>query len=344
MKKILFFSVLLLASLAARSQQRNADPLLNILMDPPALQTGTNGLLRLDVINAGSDGILANTLEIVVGMSTNGEILGLAPGSSSAWTIDALSTGSNNAITLHNTGLGLGPDELQVILLTVRGNIVSGASVITGGIAYIPVNNPALGGAPNTFQGNLLSSNDNSTTSLIVTAGPPLPIDLKSFSGTMANCQASLSWVANASKPYENFTLERSNDGRSFEALQSFPASSTNPTYAYSVKQQESRSFYRVKMVDRGGNATYSNTLSLTADCMQADAGLSPNPTRSSIRLSGLSSGGAVRVYNQFGAIVIENPGSAASGTVDLSALPAGIYRVSWETEAGVVTRSVTKL
>ncbi len=342
MKKIAFFSAMLLASLAARSQ-RFADPQINILMEPPALQVGTNGLLKLDIANAGSDTIVKNSLEVTVGMSTNGEILGLAPGSHPAWTISNLTTGTNNTIKLQNTVNGLGADSLQVIILSVRGNTVGSASTITGGLIYIPANNPDLGGAPNAVQGNNLTGNDNSTTSLIVTAGPPLPIDLSSFTASMVNCQANLNWVVNTAKPYASFTLEQSVDGRNYEAVQTF-AAGADPAYSHSVKQGTARSFYRLKLTDRAGNVSYSQTLALNADCMQAEISLSPNPTRGSVRISGLVKEGSVRVYNQAGAIVIQNPRSADPAVIDLSNLPAGLYRVSWESEAGVVTRSVTRL
>jgi hypothetical protein len=340
MKKIFLCAATFLTSLAARSQ--NADPMINILADPGAVKVATNGLVRTEVINAGSDPIIANSLEVTIGMAANGEITGLAPGSSASWTITSMSSGSGNTVKLQNTGGGIAADALQEIVLVARGNTVSGASTITSNIVYIAAQNPVLGGAPNAIQGNASPANDNSTTSLAVTAGTPLPVGLTTFSGSMANCEASLGWAVNASMPYERFGLEQSTDGQRFGTVTELKAESGKERYSYTLRQQTARSFYRLKMTDRSGNASYSNTLSLTADCMQSAAGLSPNPTRSSVRLTGLVDGGSVRVYNQFGAVVMQKLN--ASDQVDLSALPAGLYRISWDSEAGVVTRSVTKL
>lgn len=341
MKSTIALLTLLFASTAAFAQ--NADPSINILMSPAVVQVTYTGQLRVDATNTAGDGIVTNSLEITISAGSNSEITGLAAGSSGNWSVFSIGAGTANTVKLRNTGGGLAAYSSDPIILTVLAKNVSTASTITGNIVYIAATNPIFNG-PNASQGNTQTGNDNSTTSLTVSAGNPLPIDLTSFTGSMSNCQASLRWEVNAAKTYQSFVLEQSSDGHSFATVKSVDASGSQSSYSYSSKQDVARGFYRLKLVDRSGGMSYSNIVALTADCMQSDAGLSPNPTRGSIRLSGLVAGGNVRVYNQFGAIVVQNPRSADPAIVDLSALPAGLYRVSWETETGVVTRSVTRL
>ncbi len=338
-KSIIALLPALFSAVAALAQ--NADPSINILMDPAIVQVNHDGMLRVDATNTAGDPIVMSSLEITVSAGNNSEITGLAAGSSSSWTITAQGTGSGNTVKLQNTGGGLGGYSTDNILLTVMANTVGPASTITGNIVYIAAVN-SITGQPNATQGNTQTGNDNSTTSLTVSQGNPLPIDLSSFTGVMNNCLASLSWVVNATKSYASFTLEQSTDGRSFDPAAVIDAVAGKQAYSYGLQQQAARSFYRLKLTDRSGGASYSSTLSLAADCMHGEPDLSPNPTRGSIRLSGLISGGGVRVYDQLGVVVLQR--SNAPDLIDLSALPTGVYRVSWDTETGVVTHSVTRL
>ena len=83
----------------------------------------------------------------------------------------SLTTGSGNTIKLTNTAGNFVPFDIGGIVLTVKGNIVSGANLILGNIAYIATTNSLL--CPtclNSSQGNLSTGNDNSQTSVTVNA------------------------------------------------------------------------------------------------------------------------------------------------------------------------------
>lgn len=340
MKAIIISLALMALSVVSFAQ---ADPSINILTIPDTIRLNQVGIIDVDATNTAGSSIVPNSLEITISVGINAEITGLATGSSTNWTVFSRTTGPANTIKLQNTGGSLAAYTTDDIFLSVTALATSNATTITGNMVYIPVTNPIIG-QPNSAQGNVSTSNDNSTTSLAVIPAAPLPIDLSSFTGSISNCEANLNWAVNPGKSYTSFTVEQSVDGKSYSAVSTIPATESRTTYTFTGKQSIARGFYRLKITDRSGNASYSNTVSLTADCMQSDAGLSPNPTRGSVRLTGLISGGRVRVYNQLGAVVITVPDSADPALVDLGNLPNGLYRVSWDTEAGVVTRSVTKL
>ena len=153
---------------------QNADPGIGILMTPASLTIGTTGILSANVGNYGNSTIVANSLRVTISVGTDAEIIGIAPGSDSRWTMMSMTTGSGNTIRLKNTAGGFSSFDVGDILLTIRANVISGPDLILGNIVYITAANPLLCGVCpptplNVSQGNASTSNDNSQTSLAVT-------------------------------------------------------------------------------------------------------------------------------------------------------------------------------
>ncbi len=172
-KLLVVFTIIMFSSRSY--SQRNADPGIGILMVPATVTQGGTGTLSAGVGNYGNSTIVANSLRVTISVGTDAEIIGIASGSDSRWTLLSLTSGSGNTIRLKNTDGGFGAFDVGYILLTVRGNVVSGPDLIFGNIVYIAANNPLLCGiCPpiplNASQGNASTSNDNSQTSLAVTA------------------------------------------------------------------------------------------------------------------------------------------------------------------------------
>ncbi|MGV1013090.1 MAG: hypothetical protein ACOYBS_11655, partial [Flavobacterium sp.] len=154
---------------------QNADPGIGILMTPASLTQGDTGILSATVGNYGNRTIVANSLRVTLSVGSDAEILGIATGSDSRWTLLSMTTGSGNTIRLINSVGGFSSFDVGDILLTIKGKVVSGPDLILGNIVYITAANPLLcGSCPpiplNASQGNASTSNDNSQTSLAVTA------------------------------------------------------------------------------------------------------------------------------------------------------------------------------
>lgn len=149
---------------------QSADPGISIIMSPPAISLHAIGTLSAIVGNYGNDSILVNTLSIVITVNSNVEILGLDAGANndSRWSIASLTTGAGNTVTLHNTGGDFAAFDVGELFLEIKGMAISSALLIVGNIAYQPGNNPALGGAPNSSQGDASVTNDEAQTSVIV--------------------------------------------------------------------------------------------------------------------------------------------------------------------------------
>ncbi len=170
-KSVALFVLLLIAP---NVFSQNSDPGIGILMSPASLTLGTTGVLSANVGNYGNSTIVANSLRVTISVGTDAEIIGIAPGSDSRWTLLSMTTGSGNTIRLKNTAGGFSSFDVGNILLTIRGNVISGPDLILGNIVYITAANPLLCGVfpptpLNVSQGNASTTNDNSQTSLAVT-------------------------------------------------------------------------------------------------------------------------------------------------------------------------------
>ena len=187
---VLLFTLFMLMSKG--HSQNITDPGIAISMNPSSVVLGSTGILSANVGNYGNNTIVANSLRVTISVGLNAEILGIAPGSDSRWTQLNLTTGSGNTILLTNSAGGFNSSDVGYILLSVKGNVVSGPDLIPSNIVYISAANPLLCGVPNcspvplnVSQGNASSSNDNSQTSLAVTA--PTNINAVNDTGVPVN-------------------------------------------------------------------------------------------------------------------------------------------------------------
>ena len=168
--KIVLSFLFIIISLKGYSQ--NADPGIGIIMSPPSVPQGTTGILSANVGNYGNDNIVANSLLVTISVGLDAEILGVAPGGDSRWVVFSMNTGSANTIKLTNAAGNFTPFDVGDILLTVRGNVISAPNLIFGNISYLPGINPLLCiTCLNSSQGDALTSNNDSQTSLAVSFG-----------------------------------------------------------------------------------------------------------------------------------------------------------------------------
>ncbi len=116
----------------------------------------------------------------------------------------------------------------------------------------------------------------------------PLPITLGTFTVEDDNCQASLTWNTTAELNAASFDIQQSADATNFVTIANIKADDTAATYHTTVAQQTRQAFYRLKMVDIDGTATYSGIDALTLSCLPQAQRLSiyPNPLVSAANLT----------------------------------------------------------
>lgn len=157
-----------------------------------------------------------------------------------------------------------------------------------------------------------------SSTGEDVSIARPLPVELKHFSALAVRQDAHLTWATASERNSDRFYVERSWDGVTFSVVGSVKAqgySTTEHTYQYvdanaAVQAAASVAYYRLHQVDTDGTDSYSAARVVRFEkSLQAAISMYPNPAQGQL-------------------------------TLNLSAVPAGTYRVSILDMAG---RSVSR-
>jgi hypothetical protein len=92
---------------------------------------------------------------------------------------------------------------------------------------------------------------------------PSLPVFIYDFQGVAKNIHNEISWKTQFNTKCDEIILEKSaNKEQGFEAVKNYVANA-NSNYTYTDEMPYPVSFYRLKFVDKDGNATYSNTIEL---------------------------------------------------------------------------------
>jgi len=182
----------------------------------------------------------------------------------------------------------------------------------------------------------------------------PLPVQLTSFTAKRADRAVKLSWTTASELNNREFVVERSFNGKTFNAIGSVAGNGTATranTYTFSDKQALAGvSYYRLKQIDLDGKFEYSPVRAVAASNTAMDAELSayPNPTSTSVQLSLPSeANGMVRVMSLTGQTVWEGTAAqlaAKNNTLDMSRFQSGTYLISLSNGAETKTVRVNKL
>lgn len=345
MKKLLFslltktsllFLLFAVAFTQSKAQTGDADPSINI-MTPATLTLGDTGTVLVQLSNYGqTTDIVSNSLEVTLSLGSNATILGIIPDlSNPAWTQYSLTSGNGNTIKMRNTNGGVAVFDIQTVCLRIVATVVTPfpGQPTVGRIAYFVGTNPLLGGSQNITQGNMQTSNDNSTSSLVVTANP-LPVVLQNFTAKAQDCNALVTWKTGSESMMDHYTVEASTDGQHFTAMNQVAAKNVaGSEYSVIVPQHNATTMYRLLMVEHDGKQSYSQVQVVRTNCSSiSNASLitvSPNPTYAQATINGLQDGQQVLVRDMAGRQLSVYTVTGANLTIDLSGYAAGTYSAS---------------
>jgi type IX secretion system substrate protein len=185
----------------------------------------------------------------------------------------------------------------------------------------------------NTFGNEILFVDDVIVFNLAL-----LPVTLRSFNVNYANKTATLKWTVSEETSIESYTIERSRDGRNFEAVGRVTANnSTSYQYADNLSNFSGNALlYRLLIKEATGAKKYSNIVSLRLNSIGKGIQLSPNPARSSttVRIIAAKQGDAtIRLMNMGGKTVRTQIQKVLSGVnsiqlSNLETLQSGLYNV----------------
>lgn len=169
-----------------------------------------------------------------------------------------------------------------------------------------------------------------------------LPITLTSFSGMQQSCLVNLFWSSAEEINFSYFEIQRSsNNGSSFDKVGTIPARGNNSSYKTTDNPGYDGTFlYRLRLVDRDGNYSYSQTIPVIIACVRGvTAAVYPNPVSTLLSITGIRSGNEIRLLNTAGQILLTKKAGGNTEILDLRTLLPGVYILEiLETETGKKT------
>jgi len=164
----------------------------------------------------------------------------------------------------------------------------------------------------------------------LVCPATALPVGLTAFAGQVAEttCAATLTWHTASEYHSSSYEVQASADGQGFAPLGTVPSRNqpAGAAYAFEAGPVVGTRYFRLKMWDTDGSVAYSPVISLAAPCAGAGLRVSPNPAQAVVAIAGLPAGLVkILLYNALGSLVKQ--GLVAGGaTLDVQALPPGVY------------------
>lgn len=181
----------------------------------------------------------------------------------------------------------------------------------------------------------------------------PLPITLQSFAAKEAKGIVNLQWKTSTEINGSHFDVQRSTDGQNFISIGRVNVSGNANGYAYKfddVQPKKGLNFYRIAMIDIGGNKKYSGVglINLkTPDKINMTVTPNPATTQIVLNVSGNLKGKAsIDAYDISGRIIAnlytgEINGSSFSTTLNVSILKNGIYNLRFTNESESLTKKL---
>ncbi|MBK6825705.1 MAG: T9SS type A sorting domain-containing protein [Chitinophagaceae bacterium] len=157
-----------------------------------------------------------------------------------------------------------------------------------------------------------------------------LPLRLQTFTGNKISTGNLLEWTTADEINTEKFIIEKSENGTDFVAIREVPANGTgNGAYSYiHTLTWRGRIFYRLKMIDRNQEFSYSQIISLSHKGSVA-VSYFPNPVGGSLSLRVLNNdllGTRADLYDVTGKIIQHILLDKTVTTINFQKLPAGLY------------------
>ncbi len=196
--------------------------------------------------------------------------------------------------------------------------------------ALITVNNP-IGATQYRITHN--GAGSGSRVTLLDCATPlALPVELSSFNATCVSKKtASLFWETKSEKGNDYFTIERSRDAETWQAIGEVDgAGDSRASHYYSFGDEKpltGKVYYRLKQTDFNKVSVYSNIVTVS-DCSENtdDVVIYPNPASAEFIVSG-NNIETLQLFNLFGREIINRKISTESDLkISVADLPQGIY------------------
>ena len=195
--------------------------------------------------------------------------------------------------------------------------------------------------APNGY--TMLENYLNSITSAV------MPLKLLSFQGVLDGKQVKLTWSTTNEINTGSFEIEKSTDGRSFSSAGNVTAKNTDIYNSYSFVDNDvynGLAYYRIKMIDKDGQFTYSSVVSVNGKKLSA-LNISPNPAHDVLKVQHAAAlgGSEIKILSTEGRSLRSlsvAPGKTST-VINITSLAKGVYLLQYSNGADKVTSQFIK-
>jgi hypothetical protein len=172
----------------------------------------------------------------------------------------------------------------------------------------------------------------------------PLPVHLTSFTAQAKDGYNLLEWTAENEENFDSYVIENGNNGTSFTSIGNVKAIADGLQHNYSFNDATpgSKTFYRLKLLDRDGHFEYSHVVVVNRSVHGLTIVISPNPGRDHFTLnitSEFPSTAIIQLTDAQGRMLRKEQTQINSGVnsfdVKTGVLPQGIYFIQVKTNRG---------
>jgi len=175
-----------------------------------------------------------------------------------------------------------------------------------------------------------------------------LPVQLLSFRAYWNNGQARLQWITEQEQLVDHYEIEKSTDGNSFYRIGSENAFNNPQRYTYNSLDPNPVSgwnYYRLKVVDKNGKASYSLIARLWAGAADQQLLVYPNPVKDELKINlpQTSSISIIQVVNMSGQVAKQLATTDQSLTINVGFLSSGSYILRVMTDRQTISQKFIK-
>jgi Subtilase family/Secretion system C-terminal sorting domain len=178
-----------------------------------------------------------------------------------------------------------------------------------------------------------------------INANEPLPINIISFTASKQNDKVKLDWVTSNEVDNTKFIIERSADGRSFEAIGSLSSNNITGNQSYNfidVQPNKPIGFYRLKLEDANGKITYTDIRKINFDKNGLDITVYPNPVKDGmVKIISSENCNKATLYDAAGKAIGSYTLQGRNNKINLQGFAKGMYQLQIFTANASTTQKV---
>lgn len=174
------------------------------------------------------------------------------------------------------------------------------------------------------------------------TASQPLPVSLLSFEAVKQNGKVLLEWLTENEVNTASYTVERSTDGVTYDAIGSVQAANSGRYNFTDAAPLAGINYYRLKSIDRNGVFRYSAVRKINFTAEGNDIMVYPNPvTGGLVTVTASVNCQSAQLFDAAGKRIRSYQLKGKTNTLPLAALAKGVYQLQIVTETGVQTEKI---